>query len=87
MRVASSSRFSASGDSLISAALAFWTIWSGRLAPARTLVTARNGYLYANDQPGHGVSLDEALAAKFPCKASVIEWTQARLPDGTLSPP
>ncbi len=48
---------------------------------------ARNGYLYANDQPGHGVSLDEALAAKFPCKATVIEWTQARLPDGALSPP
>ena len=48
---------------------------------------ARKGYLYPNDRPGHGVDVDEALAAKFPCKASIIEWTQARLPDGTLSPP
>jgi mannonate dehydratase len=48
---------------------------------------ARAGYLYPNDRPGHGVDLDESLAVKFPCKASVIEWTQARLPDGTLSPP
>lgn len=47
----------------------------------------RNGYLYPNDRPGHGVDIDETLAAKFPCKASVIEWTQARLPDGTLAPP
>ena len=48
---------------------------------------AAKGYLYPNGRPGHGVDLDESLAAKFPCKASVIEWTQARLPDGTLSPP
>ncbi len=42
------------------------------------------GYLYANDKPGFGVDLDEALAAKFPCDNKVIAWTQARLPDGGL---
>lgn len=47
----------------------------------------RDGYLYPNDKPGHGVDLDEALAAKYPVEPSVVQWTQARLPDGTLSPP
>jgi mannonate dehydratase len=47
----------------------------------------RNGYLYANDQPGFGIDIDEALAARYPCEPAVIQWTQARLPDGTLYPP
>lgn len=47
----------------------------------------RNGYLYPNDQPGHGVQLNEDLAAKYPCSSKTIEWTQARLPDGTLTWP
>jgi mannonate dehydratase len=49
--------------------------------------TVHHGYLYPNANPGHGVDLDEREAAKYPCQAHVIEWTQARLPDGTLSPP
>ena len=47
----------------------------------------RSGYLYANDKPGFGMDLDEKLAAKYPCEPAVIQWTQARLPDGTLYPP
>lgn len=47
----------------------------------------RNGYLYANDQPGFGIDIDETLSARYPCEPAVIQWTQARLPDGTLYPP
>ena len=47
----------------------------------------RDGYLYPHDKPGLGIDVDEALAAKFPCSDKVIEWTQARLPDGTLHRP
>lgn len=43
----------------------------------------RNGYMYPNDKPGLGIDIDEKLAAKYPCKDEVIQWTQARLPDGT----
>jgi len=42
----------------------------------------RNGYMYPNDQPGLGIDIDEALAAKYPCENEVIGWTQARMPDG-----
>ncbi len=47
----------------------------------------RQGYFYPNDQPGIGVDVDEKLAEKYPCDPSVIQWTQARLPDGTLVKP
>jgi mannonate dehydratase len=47
----------------------------------------RAGYLYANDKPGHGVDLDETLTAKYPCDPKTIQWTQARLPDGTHARP
>jgi mannonate dehydratase len=43
----------------------------------------RDGYMYANDRPGFGVDIDEALAAKYPATDEVIGWTQTRLPDGT----
>lgn len=43
----------------------------------------RNGYAYLNDQPGWGIDIDEAQAAKFPCPDGVPEWTLARTPDGT----
>ncbi|MEM6334138.1 MAG: enolase C-terminal domain-like protein [Planctomycetota bacterium] len=49
--------------------------------------TFESGYLYPNDQPGIGVGLDEALAERYPCDDSVIQWTQARLPDGSLHRP
>ncbi len=44
----------------------------------------RGGYAYPNDRPGWGVEIDEALAAKHPCPEGVLEWTQARTPDGSL---
>lgn len=47
----------------------------------------RGGYLWANDQPGFGVDIDEAKAANYPIDTHVIEWTQSRWPDGTLWTP
>lgn len=47
----------------------------------------RAGYLYPNARPGLGVDLDETAAAKFPCDERVVEWTQVRLPDGSLGRP
>ena len=47
----------------------------------------RNGYMYPNDQPGLGIDIDEKLAAKYPCTDEVIQWTQARLPDGSPARP
>lgn len=45
------------------------------------------GYLYANDQPGLGIDIDEQLAAAYPCEEIVEAWTQTRLPDGTPTRP
>jgi mannonate dehydratase len=47
----------------------------------------RKGYLYVSDKPGLGVDIDEAAIAKFPAKPRVDQWTQARLPDGTIVRP
>jgi len=47
----------------------------------------RNGYMVANERPGFGIDINEALAAKFPCEDEVIEWTQTRLPDGSPTRP
>ena len=43
----------------------------------------RNGYLYANDQPGLGIDIDEEAAAKFPYQKYDDAWLWSRLPDGT----
>lgn len=51
------------------------------------LPEVRNGYLYPNDSPGLGIDIDEELAAKHPPQDEVIQWTQARLPDGTPAKP
>jgi mannonate dehydratase len=47
----------------------------------------RDGYMYPNDQPGLGIDIDEKLAAQYPCTDEVIQWTQARLPDGSSARP
>jgi mannonate dehydratase len=47
----------------------------------------RNGYVYLNDKPGLGIDLNEAEAAKYPCKTEATRWTQTRLPDGSLHTP
>lgn len=47
------------------------------------LPEVRNGYLYPNDKPGLGIDINEALAAKYPPKDEIIQWTQTRSPDGS----
>lgn len=47
----------------------------------------RSGYVYPNDKPGWGIEIDEAIAASFPVRDEVPQWTQARLPDGTAARP
>jgi len=47
----------------------------------------RGGYVYPNENPGLGVDLDEAEAAKYPCDHSTTTWTQTRYPDGSLHTP
>jgi mannonate dehydratase len=47
----------------------------------------RQGFVHANDQPGLGVDIDEAQAAKYPCDSATTTWTQTRLHDGTLQTP
>ncbi len=51
------------------------------------LPEVRDGYLYANDQPGLGIDFDEQLAARFPVEDVVEQWTQARRPDGSPARP
>jgi mannonate dehydratase len=51
------------------------------------LPVVRDGYMYPNDKPGLGIDIDEAMAARFPCKDEVIQWTQIRLPDGSPARP
>jgi mannonate dehydratase len=41
-----------------------------------------DGYLYPGDVPGHGVDIDEGLAAKYPYKPASLPI--ARLEDGTM---
>lgn len=54
----------------------------------------REGYLYPSAAPGLGIDIDEDLAARYPLHANVaqfregvVDWTQSRLPDGTLARP
>jgi mannonate dehydratase len=51
------------------------------------LARTREGYLYPNDAPGLGIDFNEELAAKYPARSYIEEWTQARLPDGTPALP
>jgi len=51
------------------------------------LPVVRDGYMYPNDQPGLGIDINEALAAKYPCGDWVEGWTQTRLPDGSPARP
>jgi mannonate dehydratase len=51
------------------------------------LPVVRGGYMVPNDQPGLGIDINEALAAKYPCQDWVEGWTQTRLPDGSPARP
>ena len=44
--------------------------------------TFSDGYLHPGEAPGHGVDIDEALAAKFPYRRASLPVN--RLEDGTL---
>src|SRR5271157_1982508 len=47
----------------------------------------RGGYMYANDQPGLGIDIDEKLAAKFPYKSPGGSRGNDRRLDGTIVRP
>jgi mannonate dehydratase len=51
----------------------------------------KNGYMVANDAPGHGVEVDEKLAAKFPFPPGPpnfdYSWGTTRRRDGTVIRP
>lgn len=47
----------------------------------------REGALWLNDKPGHGVDFNEKEAAKFPPSENCTKWTEMRLSDGTLHNP
>jgi len=51
------------------------------------LPTIEDGYLYANDNPGLGIDIDEDLAKQYPCEDIIEQWTQTRLPDGSPARP
>ena len=51
------------------------------------LPQTRDGYLYANEDPGLGIDIDERLAAQYPCEDIVEQWTQTRRPDGSSARP
>ena len=42
----------------------------------------KDGYLHPGNKPGHGVDLDEKLAAKYPYKPAYLPVN--RLTDGTM---
>lgn len=45
--------------------------------------TIEKGYAYVNEAPGHGVDIDEALAARFPIADSFAGFGRVRKYDGT----
>ncbi len=46
--------------------------------------TFKDGYMFVNEAPGHGVDIDERAAAKFPVPADHASWwKQVRRADGT----
>lgn len=51
-------------------------------------IAKRTGaYVTVSDKPGLGIDFDEKAVKEYPSELFVHEWTQARLPDGTISNP
>jgi mannonate dehydratase len=51
------------------------------------LCELRDGKVFASEGPGWGVEFDADLAARHPCDDADLDWTNARLPDGTIARP
>ncbi|MCA9051725.1 MAG: hypothetical protein KDA89_23465, partial [Planctomycetaceae bacterium] len=52
--------------------------------------TLKDGYYHANDKPGLGIDIDEALAAKFPIRDDPpfdMNWGNLRRRDGQITKP
>lgn len=47
----------------------------------------KDGMIYINDNPGLGIDFDEEKAALYPPDDMDLDWTQARLSDGTIQKP
>ncbi|MFD1413176.1 enolase C-terminal domain-like protein [Oceanobacillus jeddahense] len=46
-----------------------------------------DGYIYPLEKPGIGVQFDEQMAANYPVYYRKHEWTEARLPNGSVHTP
>ncbi|MCC6588992.1 MAG: starvation-sensing protein RspA [Bryobacterales bacterium] len=44
----------------------------------------RNGYLYVPDSPGHGVTINERAAARYPCSLEGGNFGPKRFPNGSI---